>query len=155
MDINTDIHIAAVRRFGALVGDINDLTETERLQAVSDRRAHARYTSEHTCGWDRAALLLRFMHEVCHIPLYQARECTVVLIRQSESFRISDCVPAEITARIVSVTADVLAADATIQMYISAAEETDFESFWKEVLQALWYAQPIEHDDGGENPTLH
>ncbi len=155
MEVNIDIHVAAVRRFGALVGDINDLTEKERLQAVSDRREHARYTSEHTCGWTGPALLLRFMHEVCHIPLYQARECTVVLIRQSESFRITDHVPAEITARIVNVTADVLAADATIQMYIAAAEETEFESFWQEVLRALWYAQPVEHDDGGENPTLH
>ncbi|MBZ9944499.1 hypothetical protein LB533_25730 [Mesorhizobium sp. BR1-1-13] len=153
--MNTDIHIAAVRRFRALVGDLKEMTEAERLQAESDRLAHAQYTSEHTCRWDMAALLLRFMHEVCHIPLWQARECTVVLIEQSEAFRISGRDPAEITARIVQATANVLAADATIQMYIAAAEGTEFEPFWKEVLKVLWYAQPFEHDDGGENPTLH
>jgi len=153
--MNTDIHIAAVRRFRALVGDLKDMTEAERLQAESDRLAHARYTSEHTCRWDMAALLLRFMHEVCHIPLWQARDCVVVLIEQSEAFRISGRDPAEIAGRIAQANDNVLAAHATIQMYISAAEGTDFESFWQEVLRTLWYAQPVEHDDGGENPTLH
>jgi hypothetical protein len=28
------------------------------------------------------------MHEICDIPLWQARECTVVVIEKGEAFRI-------------------------------------------------------------------
>ncbi|MER8887606.1 hypothetical protein [Mesorhizobium sp. M0816] len=57
--------------------------------------------------------------------------------------------------RSLAASFSVLAADATISMYMAAAEGTEWESFWKEVLEVLWYAEPMEGGDGEENLTLH
>lgn len=78
-----------------------------------------------------------------------------MVIRQYDAFRVDHSDAAEIASRIVQVTANVLAADATISIYMAAAEGTEWESFWKEVLEVLWYAEPMEGGDGEENITLH
>ncbi|NEJ60771.1 hypothetical protein GUK21_31860 [Rhizobium leguminosarum] len=158
MDVT--IHLKAFRRYGALTGDLTDASRAERKQALADRDAHAcEYISTGEWGWDKAALLLRFMHEVCHIPLWQARECAVAVIRQYDAFQI-DCRDAEKIANlIVQETGNVLIAEAVASLYIAAAEGTDWKLFWEEVLSVLRFGQPMREDEqgdeDGQSPTLH
>lgn len=153
--MDTDIHMKAVRRYGALVGDLEDMSNKECEQALADQEDHAEYVPERGCGWGKAALLLRFLHEVCHIPLWQARECAVVVFRQNEGYIARRADPAFIASRLVQETGNVLVAEATAALYLAAAEETPWECFWKEVLQAMTCGQPMEGGHGGENVTLH
>src|SRR3977135_4103040 len=112
METDMKSHIAAVRRYGAMTGNLTELSEDEEAQARADRRLFKEYLPAQEHGWDQAALLLRFMHEVCHIPLWQARECAVVIVGKSDAFRMV-CGHAEhIANRIVQETGNVLIADA-------------------------------------------
>ncbi|RVI34232.1 hypothetical protein [Sinorhizobium meliloti] len=154
--METDIHMKAVRRYGALVGDLEDMSLEEREQARVDIEDYAaEYVPECGCGWGKATLLLRFLHEVCHIPLWQARACAVVVFRQNEGYIARRSDPEFIASRLVQETGNVLVAEATAALYLAAAEETPWECFWKEVLQAMTYGQPMEGGHGGENVTLH
>lgn len=153
--MDTDIHMKAVRRYGALVGDLEDMSNKECEHALADQEDHAEYIPGSGCGWGKAALLLRFLHEVCHIPLWQARECAIVVFRQNEGYIARRAAPEFIASRLVQETGNILAAEATAALYLAAAEETAWECFWKDVLQAMTYGQPMEGGHGGENVTLH
>jgi hypothetical protein len=154
--MNTDIHMKAVRRYGALVGDLEEMSFEEREQARIDRVEYAaEYVPGCGCGWSKIALLLRFLHEVCHIRLCEARQCAAIVFRQNEGFVAEDADPAFIASRLLQETGNVLVAGATAALYLEAAEDTPWECFWKEVLQAMTYGQPMEGGHGEDNVTLH
>ncbi|ACK50902.1 conserved hypothetical protein [Methylocella silvestris BL2] len=150
------IHMKAFRRYGALTGDLKNASRAERKQALADRKDYAcEYIPKGACGWDKAALLLRFMHEVCRIPLWQARECAVAIIRQYEAFE-TDCRDAETTANLIArETGNVLISEAIASLYIAAAEGTDWKLFWEEVLSVLRFGQPLLEQDDEVGTTLH
>jgi hypothetical protein len=152
MDVT--IHLKAFRRYGAMTGDLRDASRAERKQALADRKDYApEYISKGACGWDKATLLLRFMHEVCRIPLWQARECAVVVIRQYDAFQ-TDCRDAEKIANLIAQeTGNVLIAEAIASLYLAAVDGTDWKLFWEEVLSVLRFGQPMREDEAGA--TLH
>ncbi|EGE55966.1 hypothetical protein RHECNPAF_780016 [Rhizobium etli CNPAF512] len=151
------IHFAALRRYSALTGTLDDLTAGERIQAESDRAEYGgEYIPCRECGFDKSALLLRFMHEICHIPLWQAREVTVVVVRQNEAFCVRGMTPEETAGLIVRDTGNVLIAEIIAALYESAAEGTEWKEFWRNVVRVLWYAEPAsDMGAGDQNSTLH
>ena len=68
--MDRSIHMNAVRRYSALVGNLEDPSQEEYEQALSDLRVYGdAYLPKQGCGLEKAVLLLRFMHEVCQIPV--------------------------------------------------------------------------------------
>jgi|GEM_PF-3218527 len=154
-----DIQVKAVRRYGAMSGNLTDLSDEERAQARIDRRAFEAYLPEREDGFEQVVLLLRFLHEVCHLPLWQAHCCTVSIIQMGEAFKMTCCKePESVAGCIVRETGNVLVADVIISLHLAAAEDTEWESFWKNVSSALWQSKPYgqeELDAAKAKPALH
>jgi hypothetical protein len=142
--MDTDLHIQAVRRYGALVGDLEDASFEEREQARADRDNYSEYIPGHGCGWGKAALLLRFLHEIYHIPLWQARGCTVVVFQQRTV--VSPAAPTLHSSRTASCRrpATCWSLRPPLPSTSPQPKKRLGEEFWKEVLLAMTYDQPME-----------
>jgi fibrillarin-like rRNA methylase len=83
----------------------------------------------------------------------------VVVIQQNQAFRYESSQAADIATGLLRDTSNVLVAEATALLYIGAAEGTDLESFWQEVLKALRYGELVDDEEGhekrGPDVTFH
>jgi len=156
--MDTDIHIEAIRRYAALTGQCEDMTRAEHLQAIVDRYDYGNeYCPKGPCGFDKAGLLVRFMHEVCSIPLWRARECVVIVI-QSDSAYSMEMGPSELATELACDVGNILVAEAIASLYVAASQGTAWEHLWQNVLETLRYGDraDIEDDsDRSEGETLH
>jgi hypothetical protein len=155
--MGVSIHMAAVRRYGALIGDFEEPSQAEFVQALADREFLSEYIPKGLRKWDKPALLVRFMHEVCLIPLWQARACAVVVIQADRGHEVFWETSRDVAAEIARETGNVLVAEATASLYFEASEGC---SWWKDVLDFLRYGEIIEvevEDTSGpdESCTLH
>lgn len=144
--MDTTIHLNAVRRYSALAGNLEDPSQEEHEQALSDLKAYGdAYLPKQGCGLDKAALLLRFMHEVCRIPLWQARQCAIVIIESEKAYH--GWQSEEVATLLAQETGNILVAEATASLYIEAAKETAYEPLWREVLEALHYGEVVDDEE--------
>jgi len=144
------IHMKALARYGALTGNIDKLPRAQRKQAIADREKFGgRYVSKSESSFDRPCLILRFMQEVCNIPLWQARECVIVMIQQYDTFSFDKIVllPAALAARIQDDTGNVLIAEEAASLYLSAAEGTRWARYWQDVLNAIRWGVFVNADE--------
>src|SRR4051794_24158257 len=111
--MSVDIHMAAVRRYGALIGDLEEPSQAEYVQALADRESLTEYIPKGPRKWDRPMLLLRFMHEVCHIPLWQARAAAIIVIQTNRDHEILWELASQVATEILEETGDLLVADVT------------------------------------------
>jgi hypothetical protein len=159
MDVN--IHINAVRRYAAMAGHLKDASQAEHERALSDREdLGEEYLPERACGLDKAALLLRFMHEVCRIPLWQARQCAISIIGSQEAFRMDGRRFEDVATELAQETGNILIAEAAASLYLAAAEGSAWELFWQQVLETLRCGDVVEDDEQAEpgrpaEATLH
>lgn len=108
--MDMDTHIDAIRRYAVLTGDCEDMTRAERVQAIADREAYgSEYMPKGLFGLDKAGLLVRFMHEVCDIPLWQARECVVIVIQRNDAHSI-DMKPSALATELAGDAGNILVA---------------------------------------------
>jgi hypothetical protein len=118
------------------------------------------YLPKGDCGWDKAALLLRFMHEGCRIPLWQARQCAIAIIQCQEAYHVDGSQPAEVATQLAEEDGNVLIAETTASLYIAAAEGTACEPLWREVFETLRCGGVIDDEEEGAaewgaRKTLH
>jgi hypothetical protein len=105
-----------------LVGDLEEPSQAEHEQALSDRMSYGdTYLPKRGGGWDKATLLLRFMREVCRIPLWQARQCAIVVIESEKAYRLDGWQSEEVATLLAQETGNILVAEATASLYIEAA----------------------------------
>jgi hypothetical protein len=151
--MNVDEHMNAVRRFGALLGEVEDLSQQEFVQALADRESLSEYIPKGQLGWDKPALLLRFMHEVCCIPLWQARECVIAAIEASRAYDVPGRLAGEAAAVIAEETGNVLVAEVTASLFHEASGK---DSWWNDVLDFIRYGVPAyEVERPSASDTLH
>lgn len=149
-------HMIALCRYVMLRGSLDDLPDEERDQALADRELYGRfYAVEDDRGFARAVLSVRFMHEVCNVPLAEARAYVIAMIRQNGCFKL-DHIPAAdaIASEFVMHNLNVLMAEAAIDLYRAAAEGSAWARFWERVLDALRHGQPCDCGDE-PGPSLH
>jgi hypothetical protein len=155
--MDVDIHMAAVHRYGALIGDFEEPSQAELVQALADREFLSEYIPKGPRKWDKPTLLLRFMHEICDIPLWQARECAIIVIKENRGHEVFWEGSIEVAIELMQETGNVLIAEATASLYLEASEGC---GWWKDVLEALRYGEIVEvegEDTSGpdEGCTLH
>lgn len=144
------------RRYAALNGELNDASDAESKQAAADRdRFGCEYIPHGAQNADKPALVLRFMHEVRNIPLWQARECAVAIIQQNNGFEAEGWDAPEAAAQLLNETGNILVAEASAALFIAASEGTRWESFWEKVLEVLRYGQPFNRDGHGPGASVH
>jgi hypothetical protein len=145
-----NIHIA-LNRYAALSGSMKAFSKVQRKCVAADRAAYAKhYAADDDRPKARACLAIRFMNEVCKVPLAQARACVIAIIHNSEQYKF-DYIPcaAVIASEFVNENRNVVVAEASIALYVAAAEESPWAPFWRNVLEALRYGQPVDGSDEG------
>ena len=138
MTIQQAPYIGALMRYAAMTGELK-LTGRSLAQARADRKEYAaHYTADEHRAHARPGLLVRFMYEVCDIPLSEARECVIGMIRESGGYRFENLAPArDIALEIYVHNGNVFAAEFVASMYQAGAEGTPWARYWRTVVDAL------------------
>jgi len=141
-----NIHVKALTRYAALNGTLDELSHEQRMQAIADRKEFGTvYVAKKGCGYERAALALRFMHEVCNIPLAQACAFFIRMIGESGAFRLKQLVPASwIASQFLEEAGNILVAEATAALYCAAAQGTPWGRYWQTVLETVRCGQRVD-----------
>ena len=102
------------------------LTGRSLKQARADRKEYAaHYTASEHRACARPGLLVRFLYEICDIPLAEARECVIGMIRESGGFRFDQLPMAKDVALEIYVhNGNVFAAEFVASLYHTAAKGT-------------------------------
>jgi len=147
----------AIRQYRILTDDIDDSTAKERAEAAAHREEYGdKYMPARKHGPENAALLLRFMHEVHGIPLVEASQSVIALIKDLDVLSLNGHNPAAVATGLLHATGNVLIAAATASLYAEAARGSAFEQSWQDVVDALWHAELVEDEaEQPEKRTLH
>ncbi len=150
-------HTDAIRQYRVLINDVDDSTAEERAEAAAHRKEYGdEYMPARKHGPENAALLLRFMHEVHGIPLAQASQSVIAMIKDLEVLSLNGQDSTAVATGLLRATGNVLIAAATASLYAEAAKSTAFENSWQEVTDALWHAELVEDEaEQTEKRTLH
>jgi hypothetical protein len=140
-----------VRRYGALIGDLDAPSLEEYVQAIADRETYGGYIPKGQ-GWDKPALLVRFMHEVCNIPLWQARECAIIVIRTNGGHEVFLKLASHAAAEIAEECGNILVAEATASLYMEAAGK---DMWWEDVLDFLRCGVPADEEIAANQGYMH
>jgi hypothetical protein len=87
------------------------------------------------------------MHDVCRIPLWQARQCAIVIIESEKAYHLDGWQSLEVATLLAQETGNILVAEATASLYIEAAKETAYEPLWREILEALHYGEVVDDEE--------
>lgn len=140
-------HMDAVRRYGVLIGDVDNSTAAERADAAAHRNEYGdEYMPKRKYGPEKAALLLRFMHEVRQIPLCQASQSVIEIIKGQGAVSLNGDEPVAVATDLLRATGNIFVAAATASLYAEAAKGSAFEQSWQDVVDALWHAELVEDD---------
>jgi hypothetical protein len=132
MDISK--HIEAVRSYGVLIGDVSDASAEERAEAAAHRNEYGEeYMPKRRYGPEKAALLLRFMHEVHGIPLCQASQSVIKMIERQDDMSLNGSDPGAVATDLLQATGNIFVAAATASLYAEAAKGSAFEQSWQDV----------------------
>jgi hypothetical protein len=155
MDLSKQID--AVRRYGVLIGDVDDSTAAERADAIAHRNEYGdEYMPKRKYGPEKAALLLRFMHEVHGIPLCEASQGVIEIIKRQDAVGLDGNEPIAAATDLLRATGNIFVAAATASLYAEAAKGSAFEQSWRDVVDALWHAELAESETGQTGKrTLH
>lgn len=150
-------HIEAIRQYRVLTDDVDNSTAEERAEAAAHREEYGdEYMPTRKHGPENAALLLRFMHEVHGIPLAQASQSVVALIRDLDVLSLNGHDPVAVATGLLHATGNVLMAAATASLYAEAARGSEFGQSWQDVVDAVWHAELVEDETAWpERRTLH
>lgn len=132
-----NIYVNAARRYAAMTDDLLEMSSAESAQAIDDRKLFGEYIPKPGCVFEKPALLLRFMSEVCNISLRRARDCVAVVIDQYGAHRMEPRLATDVAAAIMEDCGNVLVADAVVDLYMLASEGTASERFWEDVAELL------------------
>lgn len=154
--MNLNKHEDAVRRYRVLIGDVKDASEVEQAEAAYHREEFGdEYVPAHDFGPLKAGLLLRFMHEVRHIPLGEAYRHVVFLLREFDALIPRERSPEQAAGELVNATGNILIAASLAVLYLNAAEGGEYEQFYQMVLAVLSDGQPVEDGTSSGGHTLH
>lgn len=150
-------HTDAIRQYRVLTGDVDDSTAEERAEAAAHRKEYGdEYMPARKHGPENAALLLRFMHEVHGVPLAQASQSVIAMIKDLDVSSLNGQDSTAVATGLLRATGNVLIAAATASLYSEAAKGTAFENSWQEVTYALWHAELVEDEaEQTEKQTFH
>jgi hypothetical protein len=155
--MNVYRQVEAIRQYRVLIGDVDDSTAGERAKVAAHREEYGdEYMPTRKHGPENAALLLLFMHEVHGIPLSQASQSVIALIKDLDVLSLNGHDPVAVATGLLRATGNVLIAAATASLYAEAAKGTAFENSWQEVTHALWHAELVEDEaEQTGKRTLH
>lgn len=155
--MNVGKHVEAIRQYRVLIDDVDDATAEERAEIAAHREEYGdEYMPTRKHGPENAALLLRFMHEVHGIPLSQASQSVIVLIKDLDALSLNGHDPVAVATGLLHATGNVLIVAATASLYAEAAKGSEFEQSWQDVVDAIWHAELIEDEVAPpEGRTLH
>ncbi|ABE61473.1 hypothetical protein Nham_0584 [Nitrobacter hamburgensis X14] len=147
----------AIRQYRVLIDDVDDSTAGERAEVAAHREEYGdEYMPARRHGPENAALLLRFMHEVHGIPLSQASQSVVELLKELDVLRFNGRDPVVVATGLLRATGNVIIAAATASLYAEAAKGSASEQSWQDVVDALWHADLVEDDtEQAKGRTLH
>ena len=136
--------IDALKRYAKLTGSLEGLSGDALERAREDRKEYAATYAGNSLAFAKPALLVRFMYEVCDIPLSQARDCVREVLRFSKGYRLNCLEPAADTALDVFIhNNNIFAAEGAADLFHAAAKGTVWEKRWREVLDILRHRQLI------------
>jgi hypothetical protein len=154
--MNLSKHDDAVRRYRVLIGDVKNASEVERAEAAFHREEYGEeYLPKHDFGPLKAAMLMRFMHEVRCLPFGEVYRHVVHLLREGDTLNPHGRCPATAASELVQMTGNILIAASLAVLYHNAAEGGEYEQFYQMVLEVLSDGQPVADEDASGGQTLH
>jgi hypothetical protein len=154
--MNLTKHEDAVRRYGILIGDVEDASEVERAEAAFHKAEYGEeYLPKHDFGPLKAAMLMRFMHEVRCIPFGEVYRHVIHLLREDDALNPHGRCPAKAASELVQMTGNILIAASLGVLYLNAAEGSEYEQFYQMVLEVLSDGQPVADEDSSDGHILH